>query len=258
MKNMIKNHNIKEVYQLLHHNKKKMLVKTILFALLLLGINTYAWFIFFDKFDGNINANVIGWDVTFYDDDTSMENVSLDINSLYPGMDTYVKEIRINNSSDVRAKFDYEINSFTLFGREYLVTEERSSEMLIQTLETEFPFSIKFTKTKEELNSGGDSSIFTITVAWPFESEEDYYKLNEYFVYDSSLDYYTYLNEVYMKDNFVDAGNLSSKIKSGLYLKSDDGDSFWGKQSSVYKKNNPDSSGLKLNMKLIVQQIQSN
>ena len=243
------------LYNKLQSRKKKLLVRTFMYAALLLGINTYAWFIYFNKFNGNINANVVGWDVSFYDEDTSMDSVSIDIDQLYPGMSSYEKEITVNNHSDVRASFDYEVVNFELFGTVYEIGDDLSSDRLIEILSTYFPFSISFEKNKDIIGSQGDSAKFNIYVEWPFESDSDYYKLNDFFTYDSSIQYYIYSNDSYMEDTSVTTSNFYDKVSNGLYIESDDADSYWGEKASEFKNSSSDKPCLSLKLNLNVTQI---
>ncbi len=241
------------IYSRLQAGKKKLLIRTFIYAALLLGINTYAWFIYFNKFDGNINANVVGWDVSFYDEETSMDSVSIDINQLYPGMSNYEKEITVNNKSDVEASFSYEIVNFQLFGETIEISDTLNSEELINMLSTYFPFSINFSQDKDLIAAQGDSAKFNISVTWPFESENKYYKLNEYVTYDSSVKYYIYSNDNYVETS-VTASNFESKVDSGLYMESDDADSYWGERASKFKALNSDDPCLSLKLNLNVTQ----
>ena len=248
---------IVKTYNKLNKTRKKILIKSLIFAMFLLGINTYAWFIFFDKFDGNIKADVIGWDVSFYDEDTLMDAFALEVGSLYPGMDDFIKVVRVSNSSDVAATFSYELVSFSLFGESYEVNEIDTSDKLLGDLESSFPFKIVFVKSKSELYTGGDTATFTITVSWDYESINPYYQLDNYFEYDASFIYYTYNGSSYVVDNSVTNLNIDSKISSGLFIESDDADSYWGEKAATYLTDNPDSSCLTLELNLIVAQVNS-
>ncbi|MDD3453836.1 MAG: hypothetical protein PHN42_06160 [Bacilli bacterium] len=248
-------YNLFKLYKNLNKKRKKIIVKSMIFSLFLLGINTYAWFIFFDKFDGNINANVIGWDISFYDEDTLMDSFALNVGNLYPGMPTFNKTVLITNDSDVKATFSYELVSFTLFGIQYLVDEENTSEVLLNDLQNSFPFKIVFNKNKEDLNSGGDNAIFSIDVIWDFESSSEYYKLNNYFEYDNTLTYYIYNGTSYIIDDTVTSTNIASKVISGLYIESDEADSYWGKKAYQFSESNATEDCLKLDLNLIVSQV---
>lgn len=243
-----------KIYKIYKKNKKALILRTFILSLFLLVVNTYAWFIYIDKFDGNITANVISWDVTFYDDGDDINSVALNIDNLYPGMNNFTKQIMIKNSGDLKAIFDYEIQSFNLFGEEYNL-ETNTSEELEEIIMNNFPFKIKFSSSKKELLSGGDNISFTVTVLWDFESNEQYFKLNKFFDYDNSITYYIYDGE-YKIDSSVNPSNFLSKIDS-LYIESDDADTYWGNKASKYKLEHPDDNCLSLKIDLTVTQRQN-
>lgn len=241
-----------KIFSNLNKKKKKIIIRTFLLSLFLFAINTYAWFIYIDKFDGNINANVISWDVTFYDDDADINSIALEIDELYPGMDLYNKKIMVSNSGDLKATFQYEVLSFTLLGQTYTAGERYTSSDLVNILSQSFPFKITFSKNKDELNSGGDNAKFEINVRWDFESNQEYYKINSFFEYSDSIDYYIY-DDDYILDDDVTIENFNSKINS-LYIESDEADTYWGSRASLYKIANPGSNCLSLELNLIVSQ----
>jgi len=229
---------------------RRKLLRSILLLLIFFGSNTYAWFIFFNKFDGSVDANIIAWDVSFYDEETDMDNISIEIENLQPGMPEYTKTVYINNSSDVKANLTYSIQSLKLFGVEY----DSEEYDLTKIVASYFPFEMDFQMSKDVLLSGGDSAEFTLGVKWNFESENKYYKLNELYEYSDSVLYYNIneeLDESVNKDNFLD------KVQKGLYIESDDGDSYWGKKAYRFKQLNPDESCLSMMLKLTVEQIKS-
>ena len=113
---------------------------------------------------------------------------------------------------------------------------------------------MNFQKSKDVLLSGGDSAEFTLNVKWNFESEDEYYKLNELYEYNDSVLYY---NSNKVVDESVNEENFLSKVRNGLYIESDDGDSYWGKKAYRFKQLNPDESCLSMVLKLTVEQIKS-
>lgn len=258
MKKNRNKHNIVQAYRFLSKRKKKMFIKAVIMSMFLLGINVYAWFAFFDKFDGNINANVIAWDVTFFDDDETVDSVAMNINSLYPGMNDYEKQIMVSNKSDVKAVFSYSISKVVLFGETFLVDDvSLTSDQLLSDLGGHFPFQITFNQTKDELNSGGDSAYFGVYAVWPFEHEEPYFLVNSYFDYDGSIQYYQLVDGEYVLDGTVSSDNFASKVESGIYIESDDADTYWGGKAADYKNSNPNKPCLELEMKITVTQVQT-
>lgn len=244
-----------KIYQFLKSKQKRIALRAIILALLLLGINTYAWFIYLNRFSGSITASVIDWEVDLYDEDTTINEVTVAITNMKPGMSNYTKQIMVANNGSVSASLTYEIENITIFGVSYLVDDVTyTSDGLITALATGFPFAITFSQSKNSLNSGGDTATFTINGAWPFEATNAYFRVSTFFDYNHSFTYYTLSNDVYTADTTVSATNYSSKVSSGLYLEADDADTYWGSKAATYKASNPDDPSIVLHLKLKVTQ----
>lgn len=228
--------------------KKKLLIRVGLFAGLLFAVNTYAWFIYIDKFDGVISADVISWDITFYDDSEDINSIALNINELFPGMPDYNKSIVVSNSSDMSATFEYEVKSIKLFGIEY--TNVLAIENI---LNNSLPFKITFSKNKDIIQSGGDHANFIINVKWDFEQENPYWKINDLYEYNEYINYYKKINNEYVIDDTINSSTFSSNINN-LYIESDDADTYWGTKAAIFKNEHPSTACLSINMDLIVTQ----
>lgn len=91
---------------------------------------------------------------------------------------------------------------------------------------------------------------------WDFEGETEYYQLSSYFEYDASLTYYSSDGTNYVEDATVTLENFADKLAAGLYMTSDDADTYWGHKAADYKDGNPSAPCITLNLKLIVSQKQ--
>ena len=131
-KNLTKN----KIYQGLQKRRKAIKARAFLMAGFLLVINSFAWFVFVANGNGQINADVIAWDIVFLDEDSQVEFVEIKLTDLFPGMDPYTKEITIRNQSDLSANFTYEVEELYAFGKKY------ENEDLVTFLAEDFPFSI--------------------------------------------------------------------------------------------------------------------
>lgn len=240
----------------LSKKKKKLLIRALLLAGLLFGINAYSWFIYVDRFGGDISASVISWDVTFWDDTEEINNIALKIDSLYPGMLPFNKKIVVENNSDLPAVFSFQIESMNLFGKEYTATTPEESQALLTVLQTSFPFAIEFTYDDDFLAAGNGHITFEINANWDFEGTTEYYQLNTFFEYDSSLHYYSYDGINYVEDKSVTKENLIEKITQGIYVTADDADTYWGHKAAEFKDGNPNAPCIALDLKLIVSQKQ--
>ena len=235
-----------KVYKVLRKNKKAIKIRAMIMTGFLFAINTFAWFIFITNGDGKINADVIAWDIAFIDEESQTELLDIELQDLYPGMEVYSRYIIVKNKSDLDATFDYELQDIFIFGKEY------TSDDLENSLKNDFPFSIEFGHDKIELDKG-DYLNFASYVIWPFEASEPYVKLNKAYEYNSGFTYYTLENGTYT-EAYVYPMNFNSLVETGLYLESDDADSYWGEKSVTYREENPNGKALTLRVKLVVTQ----
>ena len=224
------------LYLYLQKRRKNIKIRSVLLALFVLGVNIYAWFIYFTEAQVNITGNVVSWDVSFRDENSQVveKEIIADIN-MYPGMPDYKKTLKILNASELPTKFSYEIDEMTLMGED--IKTGMTTEQLEAELRESYPFIVNFISDKESMNVGEEMS-FTFDVAWPFENaegEDNYYKLNKYYSYDPSVTYFQYNSSSYDKANITDSSDFGININS-LYLEKDDADSFWGTMCGSYEK----------------------
>ena len=212
----------------------------------LLAVNTFAWFVFITNGDGKINADVIAWDIAFIDEESQTELLDIELEDLYPGMEVYQRYIIVKNKSDLNATFEYELLEISIFGKTY------EADNLEDALKNDFPFSIEFGHDKIALDKG-DYLNFSSSVIWPFEADSDYVKLNKAYEYKDGTTYYTLENGQYV-EAYVYPMNFDSLLESGLYVESDDADSYWGEKSITYKEENPEGKAVRLKVKLVVTQ----
>lgn len=247
---MVKNDNLKYLYRALKRKKGTLKRSSIIFALLLLVVNSYAWFVYISKADLTLSGNVVSWDVKFHDESSEIMDFNIEIDRLYPGMDVFEKAINILNSSDFQATFSYQLSDLYLFGELQDVIDEEIS----QFLQTGFPFQLQFISSNEDLESGDGFARFTIQASWPFESEDAYSKVIGNFQYHKGIHYYILNEGVYQLDETVDEVNFEEKKQQGLYVESDDWDTIWGETAVTWKEQHPDVPCLTFQLKLIVQQ----
>lgn len=244
-----------EVFKELSKRKKKMLIRSILLTGFLLGVNVYAWFIFVEQFGGNIDATVASWDVIAFDENQQqIDELALEIDDLYPGMSDFSKYITVRNRGSLSASFEYWITSVVVFGETYNFTEAQSAGAL-QDFEEEFPFVVQFASDMAIIPPSQDAT-FSINALWPYESSDQYFKVNTYMHYDSEYTYYTKSGNVYTAAT-VTSSNWDSLVSSGLYMESDDADTYFGHLSSVYQTANPGQACLKFYLTIKVDQIVS-
>ena len=230
-----------KVYNALQKQRKRIKRRSIFLALFVLGVNAYAWFVFISSASVNVRSNVISWDVNFLDENSEVKDLQILTSDLYPGMDTYTKTIKIKNNSDLRAKFEANIDSINVLGEE-VSNSSNTYEEKADYLKNTYPFIVNITYPKDILDKN-DSMDLVITIDWPYEKTDtlarEYYKLTNQYKYDDSVIYYKLVN-----NSYVDAGITSENFNSNklnLYLEKDDADSYLGYSCKTYKDNTAQS-----------------
>ena len=149
-----------KVYNALQKQRKRLKRRSIFLALFVLGVNAYAWFVFISSASVNVRSNVISWDVNFLDENSEVKDLQILTSDLYPGMDTYTKTIKIKNNSDLRAKFEANIDSINVLGEE-VSNSSNTYEEKVDYLKNTYPFIVNITYPKDILDKmeemiGGD------------------------------------------------------------------------------------------------------
>lgn len=243
----------REAYEQLQKRRNKLKRNGIILAMFLLVVNTYAWFVYLAKASLTVDASVIGWDIKFYDEDGEEMDVTINIKDLYPGMKDYQKKIIITNDSSLKGEFSYTISDLKLIGIE---SDIKESNQLVESLQNDYPFKVTFESDKNELDSDGDFTNFYIRVVWPFESDNKYTLIKERNKFQGLYPYYKLDNQNYIIDEEVTSVNFLDKVNSGIYMDSDDIDTFWGEQAVIYKDNNPDKGTLTFKLNMRVEQVE--
>lgn len=152
--------------------KRRIRRSTLFFLVLALITNSFAWFIYTNKVSNSINTHVKSWMVTFDQDGNPLEDtVEFNIDSIYPGMNDFNDSITISNTGETTAYISYEVDSIKILDEVY-TRDNYSSEELINILKSNYPFTITFNVTNEEITTGSEG-IFSVNLVWPYESGDD-------------------------------------------------------------------------------------
>jgi len=167
-------------------SKKKFVISRIIFLIVLLSANTFAWFIYVTRIDNSVSVHVKAWDVLFQDGDEEIStNVELTVEDLYPGMVDYLYEITAYNNSEVSAYLTYTIIEANVLGTTYVTTEGRAergqsvqqgdltSAQLANKLNNDYPFSISFSISNSVIGSEDGEETYSLSANWPYESNDD-------------------------------------------------------------------------------------
>lgn len=250
MKKKRKSYNSSEEQVVSKKKRKIVIIRSILLLGILLSINTFAWFVYITKADVSLKGSVVSWEVKFLDQNSIVKDINVDINDMRPGMLPFNKNLKIMNSSDVDAEFNYEINQVEVLGQP--IYTELSTEEIEEKLKNDFPFQITITTDKKDIDID-QSANFDIDANWEYEAQNKYYQVNSLYRYDPSIYYYTYNGTSYQVDNTVTEDNFNDKINTGIYVEKDDADSFFGQACGEYTSINKKSC-VSMKMKLEVSQ----
>ena len=243
----------KKVYEKLQKSRKKIKRRSIFLAIFVFGVNAFAWFVFISTVDVNIKANVTSWDVNFSDNNVEIGNLEVLTPDLYPGMPTFTKTLKVSNSSDLNAKFEYKVLDIEVLGTS-VFNSNNTTEQNVEFLKNTYPFITTISVENTYLPTS-ESTEFLIKIDWPYEKTDplakEYYKLTNQYIYDPSVVYYQLNGNSYTPAT-VDAETFLTNIEN-LYAEKDDADSFWGSNCHKYTEEHNDAC-FKVNLELKVSQ----
>ena len=170
------------------NKKKKHIIKPrrLVFLIVLLSANTFAWFIYATKINTDVSVHVRGWDVVFQSGQNELASeVEVTVDNVYPGMDDYEYEITAHNHSEMSASMTYEILSARILSTSYYTAAEKAalgltvtgdeptSQEIEDMLADDFPFSITFQTSSNTIADTNGTETYTLSVVWPYESNDD-------------------------------------------------------------------------------------
>lgn len=144
----------------------------LVFAIILLSINAYAWFVYITKVDTSITARVRSWNVMFQAHDTNIvSEVVFNVGEIYPGMDDFSDLATIINSGESVGSVSFTIKEVQIFDTVYS-EDNYTTEQLVDLLANNYPFTIDVGLTNDTI-SPGHTEYFNVDVTWPYESGDD-------------------------------------------------------------------------------------
>lgn len=153
---------------------KKIKIKNIVILILLLTFNAYAWFIYATRVSSSLSVHVSSWNVEFsVGEDETVTEILIEVERIFPGMETYEKTITVKNKGEIRAQLGYEVRGLKIMDESYKVGENITMEELENKIKTDYPFKINIVKEDSSLQQGTGEGTITVTVEWPFESGDD-------------------------------------------------------------------------------------
>lgn len=153
---------------------KKTKLRTIILLIILLSLNTTAWFIFATKVDSGVGAKIVAWNVSFVTgEDELLEYINFKIDNIYPGMEAYTQKIDVTNKGESEAGLNYEIKSARILDNEYIVDGDViTSISLLSSIANDYPFKMRVGVSNSEIQPG-EQAYFYVTVSWEYESGND-------------------------------------------------------------------------------------
>lgn len=154
---------------------KKIKLRNLIILIILLSFNTYAWFVYSTKVDVGMTAHISAWEVEFTAKEGGVDStMTIDVERIFPGMDTFEKEIQVINKGEVNIQISYEIKSLKIMDEYYEVgVSGVTAQDLEDRMQNNYPFKIKIVQDDSGLKDGTGNGKFNITVEWPFESGND-------------------------------------------------------------------------------------
>ena len=131
---------------------------------------TFAWFAYNNVVKSKIEIGVSAWHIAFSEEVNELTNqMSIKIDSFYPGATKYTKSIEIFNKGDIDAEFSYSVKYFRMFDKEY---EVENQDELLDQLSHDYPFVFNLICDSQFIKSN-ESIILNIVAEWPLDSGDD-------------------------------------------------------------------------------------
>ena len=235
-------------YKKLQKSRKRLLLRSFLFALFLIGVNIFAWFTYVSKAGLQLEGNISSWDVEFNANGKPTTKVDFYVSDMKPGMLDYSQKVIIHNLGEVSADVSYDIASLSIIGRDVDVSNK---DEIIRRLISFYQFSVNLNIDSVIIQPQGYTN-FSASLSWNYENQEKFYQLDSLYDYNGEFNYYNLVDGKYVVNDSVTADNFN-ELRNNLYLEKDDADSYFGYACGQYEKNTGKSC---LAMKLVLKVTQ--
>ena len=240
----IKNLKNNDIYNSLQKNKKNLIKISLLFVLLGVSINAFAWLSSNNTATVDAEADVSSWIVRF----TDKNNVDIKEETyalwMLPGMQDDVYPVHASNEGTTDAKVTVEVTDLNILGAAVDLNE---ADVL-----KKFPFEFQLPTGEIDLDAG-DETDFNTTISWTYEDEQ-YFKNDDYYGgFQPDFVYYTKNGDDY-EETEVTASTYET-LKNSLYIYKDDIDTFFGQECGEYQ-NSTGKACITFRVKYIATQVQ--
>ena len=158
----------------LNTKQRYILLGSMVLVLILLIVNTFAWFLMTTRNSLTIDTHVDSWQISMTDEEqTVVQEVLITIDHAYPGMTEYKDVFTLTNTGERDAELSFEVIYARLLEDVYEVsdtgpTHEEIEEMLTDDLP--FTFDFQFSGTTLGHTTGNNSQTFTVKLNWAYEA----------------------------------------------------------------------------------------
>ena len=153
-------------------DKIKKMRYFLLFAIVLISINAYAWFNYVTRVDTSISAKVRSWNVMFQVHDNNVaQDVVFNVGEIYPGMPNYHDYAAIVNTGESSGDAYFVIKRVQIFDDVY-TNANYTNAQLLAILANNYPFEIDIALSSNTVLPGRTEQ-FTLDITWPYESGDD-------------------------------------------------------------------------------------
>ena len=149
---------------------KKNKIKTLLFLLIALTANTYAWFLYNRIVSANLDAHIKSWQITI--NGANDDQLTFHINDLYPGMEEYSDTVTLTNAGEMNAEISFSIHSMRIFEDTYEVGVDGETAQSLETRLASYPFEITYEASSTSVSSYGGQTELRLYVNWDFGDDD--------------------------------------------------------------------------------------
>ena len=240
----IKNLKNNDIYNSLQKNKKNLIKISMLFVLLGVSINAFAWLSSNNTVKVDTEADVSSWIVRFTDkDNTEIKEETYNLWML-PGMPDDVYPVHAVNEGTTDATVTVEVSDLKVLGA---AVDLNTANVL-----DKFPFVFELPSGEITL-AAGEETDFNTAISWTYEDEQ-YFKNDEYYGgFQPDFVYYTKNGSDY-EETEVTASTYET-LKDNLYIYKDDIDTFFGQECGEYQ-NSTGKACITFKVKYIATQVQ--
>lgn len=155
--------------------KYKAYLKLNLLSLFCLGVSfisiTLAWFAYSGLSTVSTEVDVKAWNIEFMKDSQAVTNeIVIDVDDIYPGMNPIIEKISIHNLGDSDAMLSYQVVSARVLNEDLA---EQEKGYLVDLLSHDLPFHINISLEDRYVEAKNGVSDFSVSVSWPLDSLND-------------------------------------------------------------------------------------